>query len=46
VELLGAEVPLYLLSKPPGSSPFADARFGRGYDELVAPAPAAPAPPT
>lgn len=32
VELLGAAVPIYLLSKPPGSRPFPGAARGRGYD--------------
>jgi catechol 2,3-dioxygenase-like lactoylglutathione lyase family enzyme len=31
VELLGADVPMYLLHKPPGSSPFAGAKDGRTY---------------
>jgi catechol 2,3-dioxygenase-like lactoylglutathione lyase family enzyme len=31
VELLGADVPLYLLAKSAGSAPFADAAGGRSY---------------
>lgn len=31
IELLGAEAPIYLLRKDPGTLPFADAPGGRGY---------------